>query len=350
MVSSWMASAIALLCLLVSTPIVLALCRRWNLYDSNGSLNIHVGPIPRLGGAGMALGLIIALLVVEPRAMNPHLFWWLAAFALIWLAGFIDDMRGLSPVLKLGAQIGAGALLSLAGWNSPIPVSRVVGAAFICGIVVLFTNAFNFLDGCDGLAVGVTAVIASAYVCAHGAGTKGPGAIVAWSLLGASAGFLVYNFPPAKIFMGDSGSTILGFCVAFLGIDFVSNPPLPLGSTRWIFPILVAAVPIADGIAVVFRRIARGTSVFQGDRRHYYDCLLARGWKSGAVALASYAATLFLAAIGLATVGRRGATLTAFLIAGAIAATLAGIDRFRARLPGKQRSNAHAGGEFLASK
>ena len=68
------------------------------------------------------------------------------------------------------------------------------------------------------------------------------------------------------------------------------------------------------------------------------------------MALASYAATLFLAAIGLATVGRRGATLTAFLIAGAIAATLAGIDRFRARLPGKQRSNAHAGGEFLASK
>jgi hypothetical protein len=80
------------------------------------------------------------------------------------------------------------------------------------------------------------------------------------------------------------------------------------------------------------------------------DCLLARGWKSGAVALASYAATLFLAAIGLTTVGRRGAMLTAFLIAGAIAATLAGIDRFRARSPGKQRSNAHAGGEFLASK
>jgi hypothetical protein len=80
------------------------------------------------------------------------------------------------------------------------------------------------------------------------------------------------------------------------------------------------------------------------------DCLLARGWKSRAVALASYAATLFLAAIGLTTVGRRGATLTAFLIAGAIAATLAGIDRFRARSPGKQRSNAHAGGEFLASK
>jgi UDP-GlcNAc:undecaprenyl-phosphate GlcNAc-1-phosphate transferase len=129
--------------------------------------------------------------------------------------------------------------------------------------------AFNFLDGSDGLVAGVTAIISVAYVCAYGAGTIGLGPTLAWSLLGASIGFLAYNFPPARIFMGDSGSTTLGFCVAFLGIDFVSRFPAQPNNAKWIFPALVAAVPLVDRIVVVLRRIKRGTSPLQGDRYHY---------------------------------------------------------------------------------
>jgi UDP-GlcNAc:undecaprenyl-phosphate/decaprenyl-phosphate GlcNAc-1-phosphate transferase len=158
---------------------------------------------------------------------------------------------------------------------------------------------FNFLDGSDGVASGITAIIAGAYVWAYGAGPQSLGAVVAWSLLGASAGFLVYNFPPATIFRGDSGTTVLGFCVAFLGIDFVSRPPAHAGGVNWIFPVLIAAVPLADGIVVVLRRIKRRTSPFHGDRLHYYDLLLARAWSPRTVARASYAVTTLLATVGL---------------------------------------------------
>jgi UDP-N-acetylmuramyl pentapeptide phosphotransferase/UDP-N-acetylglucosamine-1-phosphate transferase len=99
--------------------------------------------------------------------------------------------------------------------------------------------------------------------------------------------------------MGDSGSTVLGFCVAFLGIDFVSRPPAHAGAVKWTFPVLIAAVPLVDGIVVVLRRIKRRTSPFRGDRLHYYDLLLARGWSPRTVALASYAVTTLLATVGL---------------------------------------------------
>jgi UDP-GlcNAc:undecaprenyl-phosphate/decaprenyl-phosphate GlcNAc-1-phosphate transferase len=348
--ANWVAGAIALLCVLICTPVVRAICRRWNLYDSNGSLNIHVGQIPRLGGVSIAVGLIAGVLVGGPRSMNLGVAGCLAALALIWLTGLVDDTLGLSPVLRFGAQIGAGVLLSLAGWNLPIAVSRIASAAIICGIVVLFTNALNFLDGSDGLAAGTAAIIASAYICAYGIDARSSGAILGWSLLGASVGFLAYNFPPAKIFMGDSGSTFLGFCIAFLGIDFLSSRPLEPVGTRWIFPILVAAVPIVDGILVVVRRISRGASAFQGDRFHGYDRLLARGWSSRTVAFACYAITLLAAAIALRTVGRSGATVTIFLIAGTMAAALAGIDRSRVASPRAQRSGGDTGSEFFTSK
>jgi UDP-GlcNAc:undecaprenyl-phosphate/decaprenyl-phosphate GlcNAc-1-phosphate transferase len=92
-----------------------------------------------------------------------------------------------------------------------------------CLFLILFVNAFNFLDGVNGLAAGITAVIALGYALVPGAALSAFGGAVAWSLLGASAGFLFFNFPPAKIFIGDSGSTVLGFSVAILGLDFIGG-------------------------------------------------------------------------------------------------------------------------------
>jgi UDP-GlcNAc:undecaprenyl-phosphate GlcNAc-1-phosphate transferase len=106
----------------------------------------------------------------------------------------------------------------------------------------------------------------------------------------------VGNFPPAKIFMGDSGSTALGLCIAFLSLDFYRSNPAAKFSP--IFPILVGSVPLLDLILAVLRRLRARVSPFRGDRRHFYDLLLARGWSPEKVALASYAATAALALIG----------------------------------------------------
>jgi UDP-GlcNAc:undecaprenyl-phosphate/decaprenyl-phosphate GlcNAc-1-phosphate transferase len=323
----WIAGVIAFLFVLASTPIVWAISRRWNLYDSPGPLKIHDGRISRLGGVSIAFGLIVAI-AIEGRSSTNLLAFWFAAFGVIWLAGLIDDTRGLSPILRLSAQMVSGTLLWLGGWRLPGHVPGFFGVIAICAIVVLFVNAFNFLDGSDGLVAGVTAIISVAYVCAYGNGNMHIGPALAWSLLGASLGFLAYNFPPARIFMGDSGSTTLGFCVAFLGIDFVSRFPAQSSAAKWTFPVLVAAVPLIDGIVVVLRRIKRGTSPLQGDRCHFYDLLLARGWRPRAVAFVTYAATALLAATGFWILSGNVRAANVFLAVGALGLFLAGVDQF----------------------
>jgi UDP-GlcNAc:undecaprenyl-phosphate GlcNAc-1-phosphate transferase len=298
--AGWDGGLIAFLLVLVCTPVVRAVCSRWNVHDSPGRLKIHAVPTARLGGIAMAVALICGI-GFESRHVIPGLEFWLAAFGMIGLAGVLDDTRGLSPFLRLAVQIGSGALLWLGGWRLPVDVPVVLNFMLVCAIVVLFVNSFNFLDGSDGLAAGVIATIAVAYIFACGGNTKKLGFIVAWSLLGACAGFLFFNFPPAKIFMGDSGSTLLGFCVAYLSIDFVTQTAAQPSATQWLFPVLVAAVPLADGIVVVLRRVKRGRSPLQGDRTHFYDRLLARGWSPRSVALGSYALTALLCAAALWT-------------------------------------------------
>jgi UDP-GlcNAc:undecaprenyl-phosphate GlcNAc-1-phosphate transferase len=150
------------------------------------------------------------------------------------------------------------------------------------------------LDGVDGLAAGITVVIALPYAPMPGLGLSPFGYAVAWSLRGACVGFLFFNFPPARIFMGDSGSTVLGFIVAFLGLDFVRARGGGAAASSWLFPFLIAALPLLDALAVVTRRLIRGQSPFQGDRGHFYYFLLAGGWTARRVAIVCYFLTAFL--------------------------------------------------------
>jgi UDP-GlcNAc:undecaprenyl-phosphate/decaprenyl-phosphate GlcNAc-1-phosphate transferase len=166
--------------------------------------------------------------------------------------------------------------------------------------------AFNFLDGSDGLAAGTSAVIAIAYILLPGTALTAAGYAFASSLLGACIGFLVFNFPPAKIFMGDSGSTLLGFSIAFLGLDFVATKSATEMNTRnvfltftpLLFPMLVAAIPLIDAMLVVLNRLRNGRSPFNGDREHFYDHLLAAGWTPKWLVVACCVETLLLGRIG----------------------------------------------------
>ena len=290
----WVVVAIAMGAALLFTPLVRLVCMRTCLYDPPGPLKIHSHPIPRLGGIALALSLGLAISCGRRISDFPTgiLF---VALALIWLTGLADDLRGLSPWVRLAAQIASATLLWHEGWRVPL-----LGGGWnwlaACLLVIAFVNALNFLDGADGLAAGTVAIIAVGYAALPAGMLSDLGIVVAWSLLGATTGFLAHNFPPAKIFLGDSGSTVLGFSFAFLALDSfragASAHSLPL------FPFLFAAVPLLDAALAVLRRVLSGGSPLLGDRFHFYDLLIARGSTPRKVALACYSITAVLVAAG----------------------------------------------------
>ena len=322
----WCAGAIAFVCVLALTPAVIVLSQRWKLFDPVGPLKIHREAVPRLGGVGIAIGLAAATIFGSLWMLKPVPIAWFGAFGLIWISGLIDDIRGLSPFWRLLAQGGSGLLLWAGGWRLPWHFSAPAEILGVCAIVILFVNAFNFLDGSDGLAAGITAIIGMAYAVAF-CGASFFGTIVSCALVGAALAFLWSNFPPAKIFMGDSGSTLLGFCVAFLSIDFVQHPPGQPSVFKWIFPLLVAAVPLTDGIIVVLRRLIRGESPLRGDRWHYYDRMLQAGWSTPAVAITSYGITALLAGVGLWVIRRNLTELALFAAVPVIGILVLGLKR-----------------------
>jgi UDP-GlcNAc:undecaprenyl-phosphate/decaprenyl-phosphate GlcNAc-1-phosphate transferase len=267
------------------TPVVRWICVRWRKFDSPGPLKIHLQPVPRLGGVAIIFALAVSLAFTLPgRIPSPSLWFFLAALSLVWLAGFIDDLRSLSPAVRVLAQIAAAALLWQGGWRLPRVDSGALGFAALTAFVIVFANAFNFLDGADGIAAGAAAIIALAFVAHPHANAGSLGAFVALALLGSSLGFLPFNLPSARIFMGDSGSNTLGFAIAFLSLDFYrANAHAPEFVA---FPIVAAALPLLDALLAVVRRLKRGQSPLYGDRGHLYDLMRARGWSPRVVLLA----------------------------------------------------------------
>jgi UDP-GlcNAc:undecaprenyl-phosphate GlcNAc-1-phosphate transferase len=281
-------------------PVVIALSNRWRLFDAPGPLKIHTQPISRLGGVAIALAICAAVVLSgSQRAMRAWPFF--AALVLVWAAGLADDLHGVSPWVRLAAQFSAGALLWNYGWRFPILGSGAVN--FIAAVFCLagFANSINLLDGLDGLAAGVVGIISAAYLVLPG-GLMSPFALaVACSLLGACVGFLLFNFPPgALLYMGDSGSTLFGLCLAFLGLDLYRSHPATLPTL--LFPLLAAALPLLDAGLAVVRRLRNRSPIFTGDRRHIYDLLSERGWPVRRIVLAFYGVTTALAAIGIAGV------------------------------------------------
>jgi UDP-GlcNAc:undecaprenyl-phosphate/decaprenyl-phosphate GlcNAc-1-phosphate transferase len=277
-------------------PLVRGFCSRWKIYDPTGPLKIHSQATPRLGGLAITLALAAGASVGShfSRMQAGPLF---VALGLIWTAGLADDIWLLSPALRLAAQVVGGILLWYGGWRLPWIQPGLANLAAVCLLTVFFIDCFNFLDGSDGLCAGVTATIATAYLIFSGLTLSSQGSTVAWSLLGVSVGFLVFNFPPARIYLGDSGSTVLGFGVAFLAFDFYRANAANGRHIALAIPLLMAALPLLDGILAVLRRLRGEGSVLHGDRRHFYDLLLGLGWSPRRVALTIYVLTAAMCSI-----------------------------------------------------
>lgn len=287
-VTGAVAGAIALISCATLVPVMNAFCAWRGLFDSPGPLKIHIRPIPRLGGVAIAISLSLGFLLsgqIELAQAWPFF----AALALIWLAGVVDDVRGLSPIFRLAAQIAGASILWSAGWRLPLMGNGAFSLVGICLFIITFVNAFNFVDGSDGVCAGIATIIAVTYILIGGVTQSSLSVIVAWALTGACLGFLKSNLPPANIFMGDCGSTTLGLVIAFLALNsFRMHGTETFGSY---FALMPAGLPLIDAALAVVRRLRNKSSPLYGDRFHFYDLLIARGLSGRRVALACYVIT-----------------------------------------------------------
>lgn len=276
----------------IAVPVVARLALRWNAVVLPGGRYAHPRKTPLLGGLAIALP-FAAYLAWEgsPRSLG-------LAFGALLIAGVgaYDDLRGISPRGKLAAQAAAALVLFASGHRAPEVSFAPFGAVSMAGIevllvvfwVVLVTNAINLVDGMDGLAA------TAALVAALSAAAVGMVPLAALVLAGAILGFLRFNLPPAQIFLGDSGSLLLGFATAglLLGGPAPLNAPLAL---------CLVALPVGDVALSTLRRILRGKPVFSGDRGHVHHRLL-DAWGSPRrvlVFLALFAAAQAVAAVFL---------------------------------------------------
>jgi UDP-GlcNAc:undecaprenyl-phosphate/decaprenyl-phosphate GlcNAc-1-phosphate transferase len=258
----------------------------------------HQRPIPLLGGLALAIG---TLAVVAPMLdAGTPLFVVVAGGAACVVVGLIDDLRPLKPQTKLTAQLLVAAAVVSAGLR--LPVTGVIWLDMLLSLLwlVALSNAFNLLDNMDGLAAGVAAIAAIAHLLLFsGTGEVGAARLAA-ALAGACAGFLLHNFHPARMFMGDAGSLFLGFMVGGLGLVAAAAAPAATPAAL-LLPALIVLVPIFDTAFVTVHRFAAGRPISQGGRDHASHRLVAAGLSERQAVVALYAAAAVSGLVALAT-------------------------------------------------
>lgn len=274
--------------------------QKYAMFSRREDRHIHNGKISRLGGAAMIAAFVGVLLYSEVFLDKP-LRYMLLALGVFVLAGLWDDAKNLSFLGQLLTQLFTGFLVVLGGVKVPyirnpfggvIWLNGVVSAVFIVFWVVALINVVNWLDGLDGLAGGVSGICALAiYIVSLRPNVNQPPiAIMSIILIGAIAGFLVWNFNPAKIMMGTTGSMFLGFMLAFLSI---------LGGSKVATAALVLAIPLIDSGWVIFQRLRQRKSIFKPDKSHLHYRLLEMGLSQRQIVMLAYSFTALFAYFAL---------------------------------------------------
>ena len=297
----------ALVLSLVSIPRIIYVSKRKRLFDvPDGGRKIHINTVPNLGGIGIFFAYIIVTSVFINTSSLDKWNYICASSVLLFLTGINDDLVTIPPNKKFLAQLVAALITvvfadmrlnSLHGFFGVNELPYMVSVGFSVMGIIFVTNAFNLVDGIDGLA-GSIAVLCSCTlgICLALLGNKG-GAFIAFSLMGAVIGFLRYNLSPAKIFMGDTGSLVIGFTIAVLCVMFFHSFPADLATApRSEFPLLttihsirggmvialsVLFVPVFDSFRVFITRMIEGGSPFKADRTHLHHYLLDLGFSHG---------------------------------------------------------------------
>jgi UDP-GlcNAc:undecaprenyl-phosphate GlcNAc-1-phosphate transferase len=270
------------------TPITRRIAFHFDFLDHPSSRKVHQTPTPLLGGLAIYGALVLALMFFSPPFYLVEFGAILAGATWLALVGFVDDRQGMEPWIKLGGQIIAAAVLVAAGVHIRIFHSMVLNVLISLFWIVGITNAMNFQDNMDGLAAGVTAIAAVFFLVMAVEQQLSLVSSLAAALVGASVGFLIYNFNPASTFMGDMGSMVLGFLLSVLAIklDFKVHPDRQI--VTWMVPVLVLGLPIFDTTLVVVTRVFERRSPMQGGTDHTSHRLVSLGLSPRAAVLTLY--------------------------------------------------------------
>lgn len=285
-----LSAALAFLITFFAIPVIIQVAKDKKLFDEPDERKVHKNVIPTLGGLGIFAGFIIATLMGVPSAITSELQYFAAATTVIFFLGIKDDILVLSASKKfIGQLIAAGIIIKFGG----IQITNMHGflgiyeiphiASIVLSIftIIVITNSFNLIDGVDGLAGSLgllTTLVFGVYFFYAGQLTY---AVMAFALAGSTIGFLIYNFSPAKIFMGDTGSLLLGLVNSILVIKFINVAGNPVSN----FPIQAAPaigfailmIPLFDTLRVFGLRILDRRSPFSPDRTHVHHFLLDLG-------------------------------------------------------------------------
>ena len=324
----------AALIALVTTPVVRSLAFKMRAVDvPKDNRRMHNHPIPRMGGLAIFLGFLFSVLIFVP--LTDELRGMLLGAVVIVVLGVLDDIYALPAMPKFLVQIGAALIAVLQGnvithlsnpnlfSASPILNLGVLSIPFSVLWIVAITNAVNLIDGLDGLACGVSAISSMTLLVIALTVSEPQVALLMAALAGACLGFLPYNLNPAKIFMGDTGSTFLGYVLAVVSIQGLFKYATIIS---FAVPFLLMGLPIFDTCFAILRRVSHGQSPMAPDRGHIHHRLIDMGLsqKQAVAVLYVISAILGLSAVVLTTSGVTKAMLflASLCVAGGVAAML----------------------------
>ena len=290
-------------------PAIMTVAERKKLFDIPDERKIHRTPIPSLGGLGIFGGFALACLLTIQFQFAPEFQYFFAAAIVIFFLGLKDDILVISPIKKFIGQVIAAFLIiykgglqiqGMDGFMGVYELPEMFSLALTYFTVIVIINSFNLIDGVDGLAgmLGImTCTILGIYFLQANLASY---AILAFSMAGSIAAFLIFNFPPAKIFMGDTGSMLIGLICSILIVKFINVAQTPAGA----FPInaspaigfIILMIPLLDTLRVFGIRIFNRRSPFSPDRNHVHHLLLDRGLSHRTITLTLVTLNFFFVA------------------------------------------------------
>ncbi len=303
--------AVSFVLVLILTPLARNLCRRFKLFDNpDSSRKFHIQPIPRIGGVPLlasCIGSVACLFLLSSSGGGiihdalPVIVRFLPGVGLIFIIGLADDIIGLKPWQKLSGQVVAAGAAFWAGVNvqafGGYHISHWLSLPLTILWLVMCTNAVNLIDGIDGLATGVGLFAAATTLVAALLQNNFGLAAATMPLVGALLGFLRYNFNPATVFLGDSGSLLIGFLLGSYGVIWSQKSATILGMTA---PLIALSIPLVDtGLAIV-RRFLNNKPIFGADRGHIHHRLMDRGMTARKTVLLLYGLCSLAAVFSLA--------------------------------------------------
>ena len=331
--------AVSAVVTLVLTPIARRVGLRYGIVARPGGRSVHTGEVARVGGVAMFLGVSAAIAV---QLVGERYLGWgggflsdrislggiYLSFVAILATGLVDDIVGLKAGPKLAGQLVAAGIAVAAGLRIEYLANPFGGGLVALGMLgipvtlvyfVGFTNVINLIDGLDGLAAGISAIAATSLLVLAAQGNHFVAAALAAALIGACLGFLRYNFYPASIFMGDSGSNFLGFALAAISLLGVMKT---VAAIALAVPLLIIGVPIFDTASAIARRVRHGRPIQEADKGHIHHRLLHRGFDQRQTVLIIY---VWSAALAVGAYAVRYAPGFVKLLAFGVLALLSGL-------------------------